>query len=67
MEKPKSFKSSTTEFLAVLWEDKEIQAFVVAASRKNSSLDVIYHLLRRDLDLSPLASWSSIAKGDDIF
>ena len=31
----------------------EIEAFIVAASCKNSDVDVINHLLRRDLDLSP--------------
>ena len=36
----------------------EIEAFIVAASCKNSDVDVINHLLRRDLDLSALASWS---------
>jgi hypothetical protein len=52
---------------SIACEGIEIEAFMLAASCKNSNVGIIYHLLRRDLDLSPLASWSSIAKGDDIF
>ena len=41
------------------WEGIKTEAFMVAASCKNSNVDVIYHLLRRDLDQSPLANWST--------
>ena len=39
-------------------EGKEMEAFMVAASCEDSSLDVIYHLLTRDVGQSSLANWS---------
>ena len=57
MEKPKSFKDECIP-TGIVWEGKDIEAFMVIASCENSDVDVFYHLLRRGLDLSPLASCS---------